>query len=56
MNAVYNTFSDIGGADALPLKFDMPDEELYPFLDSINGVIMTGGALLLYDTVTGLKH
>ena len=56
MTVVYNKFLEEGGAEAIPIRFDMPPEELYPLLDSINGVVMTGGALKLIQKDTGLRH
>ena len=47
-------FVHYAGSWAVPIKYDMEDDELlYSLLDSINGVFFTGGATELFDDVTG---
>ena len=41
------------GTWAVPIRYDLEDEDLYPLLDSINGVFFAGGGALLIDVETG---
>ena len=41
------------GSWAVPIRYDISDEELYPLLDSINAVLFTGGGMPLVDRETG---
>ena len=41
------------GSWAVPIRYDMDDADLYSLLDSINGVLFTGGAMPLVDRETG---
>ena len=36
------------GSWAAVIRPDMPDEELYPLLDGLNGVVMPGGGLEMF--------
>jgi hypothetical protein len=38
-------FVHYAGSHAVPIRYDLADEDLYPLLDSINGVFFTGGGL-----------
>jgi len=38
-------FIHYAGSFAVPIRYDISDEDLYPLLDSINGVFLTGGGL-----------
>ena len=38
-------FIHYAGSFAVPIRYNLPDEDLYPLLDSINGVFFTGGGL-----------
>lgn len=38
-------FIHYAGSHALPIRYDLPDEDLYPLLDQINGVYFTGGGI-----------
>lgn len=39
-------FVHYGGSHAIPIRYDLPDEELYALLDQINGVFFTGGGII----------
>ena len=38
-------FVHYAGSHSVPIRFDISDEDLYPLLDQINGVFLTGGGL-----------
>jgi gamma-glutamyl-gamma-aminobutyrate hydrolase PuuD len=38
-------FVRYAGSFSLPIKYNLPDEELYELLDQINGAYFTGGGL-----------
>jgi len=38
-------FVQYAGSHAIPIRYDLPDEELYPLLNQINGVYFTGGGI-----------
>jgi hypothetical protein len=42
-------FVHYAGSHAVPIRYDLADEDLYPLLDSINGVFFTGGAVKLFN-------
>ena len=46
-------FVHYAGSWAVPIRWDITDEELYPLLDSINGVFFAGGGSKLIDRDTG---
>jgi len=46
-------FVHYAGSWAVPVKYNLEDEDLYALLDSINGVFFTGGATELFDLETG---
>ena len=46
-------FVHYAGSWAVPIRWDLTDEELYPLLDSINGVFFAGGGSKLIDRDTG---
>lgn len=39
-------FIHYAGTFAVPIRYDLPDQELYSLLDQINGVYFTGGGLI----------
>ena len=41
------------GTWAVPIRYDLQDDDLYTLLDSINGVFFAGGGALLIDMETG---
>lgn len=45
-----------GMAKAVPIHFDLPEDELYTLLDKIDGVHLTGGGLDLYNFTTDQWH
>ena len=47
-------FVHYGGSWAVPIKYNIDDDDLYELLDSINGVFFTGGATELFDGKTGV--
>lgn len=49
-------FVQLGGSYAVPVKYDLEDQELYQLLEKLNGVLFTGGNLLLMNTTTGEQH
>ena len=46
-------FVHYAGSWAVPLAYDLSDEDLEELLDSVNGVFFAGGASLLIDHETG---
>lgn len=48
-------FVHYAGTHAVPIKYDLPDEDLYPLLDSLNGVFLTGGAVPMIQP-DGTQH
>lgn len=38
-------FVHYAGSFAVPIRYDISDEDLYPLLNQINGVFLTGGGL-----------
>jgi len=46
-------FIHYAGSWAVPLRYDLSDEDLEKMLDSVNGVFFTGGATPLIDKETG---
>ena len=46
-------FIHYAGSWAVPLRYDLSDEDLEKLLDSVNGVFFTGGATPLIDMETG---
>ena len=46
-------FIHYAGSWAVPIKYNLEDDDLYELLDSINGVFFTGGAMPLIDRETG---
>ena len=46
-------FIHYAGSWAVPLRYDLSDEDLEKMLDSVNGVFFTGGATPLIDMETG---
>ena len=45
-----------GGLFPVYIPYNVSDADLYPLLNSINGVYLTGGDLDLYDQQTGALH
>ena len=45
-----------GMVRAVPIYFDMPEDDLIMLLDKIDGVHFTGGGLTLFNFTTGLWH
>lgn len=45
-----------GGLNAVYIPYNINDTDLYPLLDSINGVFFTGGSLDLYNYTSGVPH
>lgn len=46
-------FVHYAGSFAVPIRYDISDEDLYPLLKQINGVFMTGGGLdIMYPNGT----
>ena len=43
------------GSWAVPIRWDIGEEDLYELLGSINGVLFTGGAMPLVDHETGAQ-
>ena len=43
------------GSWAVPIRYELDDDDLYALLDQINGVVMPGGGLLLIDD-DGTQH
>ena len=39
-------FVHYAGSHSLPIRYDLPDEDLYPLLNQINGVYFTGGGII----------
>ena len=48
-------FVHYGGSHSVPIKYDLPDEELYELLGQINGAMFTGGDLLIIAQ-NGTQH
>ena len=46
-------FVHYAGSWAVPIRYDLSDEDLEKLLDSVNGVFFTGGATPLIDSETG---
>ena len=46
-------FIHYAGSWAVPIKYNIDDDDLYELLDSINGVLFTGGAMPLINMETG---
>ena len=46
-------FVHYAGSWAVPIRYDLSDEDLEKLLDSVNGVFFTGGATPLIDRETG---
>ena len=46
-------FIHYAGSWAVPIRYDLPDDELEELLNSVNGVFFTGGATPLIDHETG---
>lgn len=44
------------GLNAVYIPYNVTDDDLYPLLDSVNGVFFTGGGLDLYNYSTGTPH
>ena len=44
------------GTYAAVIKYNIDDGELYPLLDSLNGVYFTGGPLKMMDRETNEPH
>ena len=40
----------------MAIRYDIPEEDLYPILESINAVFFTGGGLNLIDEHTNEQH
>lgn len=40
-------------AIAVPIRYNLPEDELYALLDQVNGVYFTGGSTLQIDPETG---
>lgn len=55
MHASYVEWLQQGGARVVPIPHDTPVDELDRILNSINGVLFTGGALDLYFNMTFVK-
>lgn len=49
-------FIQYAGTYAAVIKYNEADEDLYPLLDSLNGVYFTGGPLDLFDDDTNEPH
>jgi gamma-glutamyl hydrolase len=49
-------FVQMGGSYAVPIRYDLGDQDLYELLDKLNGVLFTGGNLLLLNTTSGEQH
>jgi gamma-glutamyl-gamma-aminobutyrate hydrolase PuuD len=50
-------FVHYAGSFAVPIRYDISDEDLYPLLDSINGVFLTGGGLdIMYPNGTHSEY
>lgn len=47
---------ELSGCRAVPIYYDMPEEELLTLLTNINGVLFTGGGLDLINETTGVQH
>lgn len=45
-----------GGSIPLCIPYNIKDEELYPLLDSMNGIFFTGGNLDLYEEESNTPH
>lgn len=45
-----------GMVKAVPIKYDLAEDELYDILDKIDGVHLTGGGLDLYNFTTDQWH
>ena len=41
---------------AIPVHFDMPEDDLYQLLDRLDGVHLTGGGLDFYNPETRTYH
>ena len=46
-------FIHMAGSWAVPIRYDLSDEDLYELLGSINGVFFPGGATELFERETG---
>ena len=46
-------FIHYAGSWAVPILYDISDDDLYTLLDQINGVLFTGGGTDLIDMETG---
>lgn len=46
-------FIHYAGSWAVPIRYDLSDEDLYALLDSVNGVFLAGGATDMIDFETG---
>jgi hypothetical protein len=52
----YNDFIEAGNGQAVVIKYDLTDDELYQLLDQLNGVILTGGGILFFNTSNSTDH
>jgi hypothetical protein len=53
INSANRNYVEIGGSTAVVIRYDASDAELYETLGKVNGVLFTGGGLLLIDPTTG---
>ena len=49
-------FVHYAGSYSAVVKYDIEDEELYPLLDGLNGIMLTGGPVEQADPVTKEPH
>ena len=50
---VNHQFMGLHGAKTIPIRYNLPEKDLLHLLDSINGVLFTGGGLKLINETTG---
>jgi gamma-glutamyl hydrolase len=53
IKTTYPEFVAAGGANSIPIPWDLEKEQFYTLLDSVNGVLLTGGMAELWATHPG---
>ncbi|CDW79683.1 gamma-glutamyl hydrolase [Stylonychia lemnae] len=56
MLGVNRQYVELAGNVAVPIRFDLPEDELLALLSQLNGVLFTGGNLILVNPKTGEHH
>ena len=53
---VNKQFVELAGNVAVPIRYDLPEDELLALLSKLNGVLFTGGNLILVNPKTNEHH